>query len=73
MLKNFPSDKSKPYKKCTLFSFAVPTHHSFTFNSRSLYELSKSMWDFTFSIPFLFIKVYFFVQQIAWTLDFKTS
>ena len=36
--KNF-FGQNKRYKKCTLFSFAGSTHHSFTSNLRFLYEL----------------------------------
>ena len=56
------------------FHSQAPTHHSFTFNSRFLYELkhkvhlSKSVCGiFYFRFRFVFIKVYIFVQQKAWT------
>ena len=51
-----------------------PTHHSFFFNSQSLYELRRKVrlskrvcGIFHFQFRFAFIKVYIFVQQKAWT------
>ena len=48
----------------------APTHHSFTFNSRSFYELkhkvglSKGVCGiFHFRFRFVFTRVYIFVQQ----------
>ena len=73
-LKKIPSDKIKGTKNALFFLSRAPTHHSFTFNLRLLYEpkhkvrLSKTVWYFPFSILFRFIKVYVFVQQNAWTL-----
>ena len=59
----------------SFFLSRAPTHYSFTFNSRFLYELkhkvrlSKSVCGiFHFRFRHVFIKVYFFVQQKAWTL-----
>ena len=53
---------------------------SFIFNSQLLDDLkhkarlSKSVCGiFHFLILFVFIKVYFFVQQKAWTLEFRNS
>ena len=69
MVKKIPSDKIKT------FHSRAPTHHSFTFNLRFLYELkhkvhlSKTMSGiFHFRFRFVFIKVYIFVPQNAWTL-----
>ena len=74
MLKKFPSDKNGTKNALFLLSRA-PTHHSFTFNLRFLYELlrkvrlSKTMSGiFHFRFRFVFIKVYIFVQQNAWIL-----
>ena len=39
MLKKFPSDKINDAKIALSFLSRAPTHHSFTFNSRFLYEL----------------------------------
>ena len=75
------------------FFFRSFTHDSFTFNSQLFYELkhkvhlSKSVCGiFHFRFRLVFIKVYLFIQQKAWTLvfikpyrfvhelfDFKTS
>ena len=60
MLKKFSSDKISGTKNALLFLSRAPTHHSFTFNLRFLYELkhnvrlSKTVWDFPFSILFHF-------------------
>ena len=67
MLKTF-FEQNKRYKKCYFFLSRAPTHDSFTFNSRFLYELkhkvrlSKSVYAI-FTFHFVFIKVYIFVQQ----------
>ena len=42
MLKKFPSDKINGIKMHSCFSRA-PTHHSFTFNWRYLYELKRKV------------------------------
>ena len=75
MLKRFPSDKINGTKNALFFLSRAPTHHSFTFNLWFLYELkhkvrlSKTMCGiFHFRFRFVFIKVYIFVQQNAWTL-----
>ena len=75
MLKKFPSDKINGTKNALFFLSRAPTHHSFTFNLRFLYELkhkvrlSKTVCGiFHFQFRFVFIKVYIFVQQNAWTL-----
>ena len=75
MLKTFPSDKINGAKNSLLFLLRAPTHHSFTFNLRFLYELkykvrlSKTVCGiFYFRFRFVFIKVYIFAQQNAWTL-----
>ena len=70
MLKKFPSDKINGTKNALFFLSQAQTHHSFTFNLRFLYELkhkvclSKTVYEiFHFGFPFVFIKVYIFVQQ----------
>ena len=78
MLKKFPSDKINGTKYVLFFLLRAPTHHSFTFNFlnlRFLYELKhKVLFSktvcliFYFWFPLVFIKVYIFVQQNAWTL-----
>ena len=75
MLKKIPSDKIKGTKMPSFFLSRAPTHHSFTFNLRFLYELkhkvrlSKTVCGiFHLRFRFVFIKVYIFVQQNAWTL-----
>ena len=69
MFKKFPSDKINGTKNALS---RAPTHHSSTFNLRLLYELvrlSKTVCGiFHFRFCFIFIKVYIFVQQNAWTL-----
>ena len=69
MLKKNSFGQNKRYKKC------APTHHSFTFNLRFLYELKHKFrlseivcGIFHFRFRSVFIKVYIFVQQNAWTL-----
>ena len=78
MLKKFPSDKINGTKNALFFLSRAPTHQSFTFNLRSLYELkhkvrlSKTVCGiFHFRFHFIFTKVCIFVQQNTWTL--KTS
>ena len=70
MLKQFPSDKVNVTKNALFFLSRAPTHHSFTFNLRFLYELkyklrlSKSMCGiFHFRFRLVFIKVYVFVHS----------
>ena len=74
-VKKIPSDKINSTKKAHFFLSRAPTHHSFTFNLRFLYELkhkirfSKTVCGiFRFRFRFVFIKVYIFVQQNASTL-----
>ena len=76
MLKKFPSDKISFTENALCFLSGAPTHHSFIFNSRFLYELkhkahhSKTVCGiFHFRFRLVFIKVYNFVQQTAWTLS----
>ena len=75
MLKKFPLDKIQGTKNALFFLSRAPTHHSFSFNSRFLYELkhkvrlSKTVCGIShFRFRFAFIKVYIFVQQNALTL-----
>ena len=70
MLKKIPSDKVNVTHNAFFFLSRTPTHHSFTFNSLFLYELSIRFVplkvcarDFPFSTPFVLTKVYFSVQQ----------
>ena len=61
--------QNKRYKICPLSR--APTHHSFIFNLRFLYEPKhnetvKEIFHFRFRS--VFSKVSIFVQQIAWTL-----
>ena len=80
MLKKFHSDKTSGTKNVLFFLLRAPTHHSFTFNLQFLYGLKHKVrlpeymrGIFHFRFGFVFINVYIFVQQSAWTLDFKTS
>ena len=75
MLKKFPSDKINVTRRKFFFLLRAPTHHSITSNSRFLYDLkhkvhlSKRLCDFFyFRFRLIFVKVYIFVQQKAWTL-----
>ena len=73
MLQKFPSEKINVTKNPLFFLSRAPTHHSFTFNLRFLYELkhkvcfSKTVFGiFNFRFGLVFVKVYIFVQQNAW-------
>ena len=75
MLEKFPSDEKNVTKNSLFFLSQAPTHHSFTFNSRFLYELkhkvhlSKTVCGiFHFRIRLVFIRICIFVQEKAWTL-----
>ena len=75
MLKKNSSDKMNDTKSALFLLSWAPTHHSFIFNLQLLYELkhkvclSKTVCAiFHFWFCFVFIKVYIFVQQNAWTL-----
>ena len=76
MLKKFPLYKINGTKNALFFLSRAQTHHSFTFNLQFLYELkhkiglSKTFCEiFHFRFSFVFIKVYIFVHQKAWTLS----
>ena len=76
MLKKFPSDKINGTKNAIFFLSRIPPHHSSTFNLQLLYELkhkvclSKTVCGILhFRFRFVFIKVYIFIQQNAWTLS----
>ena len=67
--------KIKGTKNAFLFPLRDPTHHSFTFNLRFLYEqkykvrLSKTVCGiFHFRFRFDLIKIYIFVQQTVRTV-----
>ena len=75
MLKKIPSGKINGTKNALFFLSRAPTHHSFTFNMRYLYELKHKVRHsetvrgiFHFRFRSVFIKVYIFVQQNTWTL-----
>ena len=74
MFNKFPSDKINDTKKPLFFLSQAPTHHSFTFNWQFLYLLKYKVrfsetvcGIFHFRFHFVFIKIYFFVQENAWT------
>ena len=74
MSKKIPSDKKNVTKNALFFLLRAPTHDSFTFNSQFLYELrqvvhlSKTECGiFHFRFRLVFIKLYIFVQQKAYT------
>ena len=75
MLKKFPLVKTTGIKNALFFLSRAPSHHSLTFNLQFLYELKHKVYlpksvcgIFHFRFHFIFIKVYIFVQQTAWTL-----
>ena len=75
MFKKFSSGKINGIKNALFFLSRAPTHHSFTYNLRFLCELkhkvrlSKSVCEIShFWFRFVFIKVFIFIQQNAWTL-----
>ena len=51
MLKKFPSDKIRSAKNVLLFLSRAPTHHSFTFSLRFLFELKHRVRQCFFSMP----------------------
>ena len=76
ILKKFPSEKINVTKNALFFLSRAPTHHIFNFNLRFLYELKhkvrlskKVCGIFHFQFRSVFNKVYFIVQQNAWTLS----
>ena len=80
ILKKFRLDKINGAKNTLLFLSRAPTHHSFTFNLRFLYDLkhkvrlSKTVCGiFDFWFRWVFIKVYIFVRQNARTLWLKNA
>ena len=75
MLKKFLLNKTNRTKNALFFLLRAPSHYSFAFNLRFLYELkhkvclSKTVCGiFHFRFGFNLIKNYVFVQQNAWTL-----
>ena len=72
-IKKFSSDKINGTKNTLFLLSRAPTHCSFIFDLRFLFELkqkvrlSKTMcWIFHFRSCFVSIKVYIFVRQNAW-------
>ena len=70
--------QNKHYKKNALiFLLRAPTHHSLTFNSQFFYELkhkfhlSKTVWDFPFSIPSRFYWFIFLFKKSVNSLNLK--
>ena len=75
MSKKIPLRKINGTRNALVFHSRAPTHHSFTFNFRFLYELKHKMRLFGTVLKifhcqflFVFIKAYIFAQQNAWTL-----
>ena len=73
--KKIPSDKINGTKNALILLLQASAHHSFTFNLWFLYELkhkvrlSKAVCEiFHFRFRFVFIKIYSFFRQNAWTL-----
>ena len=76
ILKKLPSDEINGTKNAVSFLSRSPTHHNFILNLRFSYELKHKVYlsktvrgIFHFWFFFIFIKVYIFVQQNAWTLQ----
>ena len=74
ILKKFPSDKTNGTRTAFFLLSQAPTHHSFIFNLWFLYEMKHKVrlsetvcGTFHFGFIFVFIKVYNFIQQNAWT------
>ena len=74
MLKKIPLDKINSTKRALFFISRASTNHSFTFNVWFLYELklkvrpSKTVCGiFHVRFPFVFVKVYIFLQENWWT------
>ena len=75
MFKKLPSYKISGTKNERILLSRAPTHYSFTFNLQVLHELkhmvhlSETVYRiFHFRFRLVFIKLYIFVQQKAWTL-----
>ena len=80
MFKKFPSDKITGTKNALFFLSPAPTHHSFNFNLRFLYELKHKVClskigcgIFHFRFRFVLIKVLFLFNKMHRLFDFKTS
>ena len=74
MFKKLSSGTIKGTKIVLFILLLASARHSFTFNLQFLYDLrlklrlSKTLCEiFHFRLRFVFIKVYIFVQQNAWT------
>ena len=75
MLKEFLSDKINVMNvtKIALFSFASSSSSQILYDLKHKVHLSKTVCGiFHFRFRLVIIKVYIFVQQKAWTFDFKT-
>ena len=71
-----PPDKINCTKDVLFFILRAPNHHIFTFNLWFLFKLNHKVClpktvcgIFQFRFCLVFIKVYIFVQQNAWTLN----
>ena len=74
MLNKFSSGKINGTKNAPYFLSRAPTHQSFIFNLR-FYELKHKVYFskiacgiYYFRFGFVFIKVYFYIQQNTWAL-----
>ena len=72
--------ENKRFKRCSLFFSPAPTHHSFTFNLRFLYELTHMVclsntmcWIFHFDSLSFLLKFIFLSNKMHGLFDFKTS
>ena len=73
IFKKFPSDKVNGAKSALFFHSRAPSHPSYTLQLITVLKhkalLSKTLRGiFHFRFPFVFIKIYIFGQQNAWTL-----
>ena len=79
MLKKFPSGKIDITKNALVFLSWTLIHHTFTFNSRFLYELkykdhlSKTLCEiFNFRFRLALIKIFIFLNKKHGLFDFKS-
>ena len=79
-LKRFPSDKRNGTKNALFSLLRAPTHHSFTFNLRFLYELKHKVCLSKVPVGFsifdsvgLLLKFILLFNKVHGLFNFKTS
>ena len=80
MLKKLSSEKINGSKDVLFFFLPAPTHRSFTFNLRFLYELTHMVclsntmcWIFHFDSVSFLLQFVFLSNKMHGLFDFKTS